>query len=718
MTTTPDLWRTPFLDNTSLTGSQNSGVVAPTNADQFFAVWVDRDNFNGGFDSIIARKFDDRGNPITGEVNLTSGFEQNLDEPAAVRLPIANQADGLAVAFTREFSATDDDIFLRRFDSTLGFLGVTIIDISGAKANHPSITSFSDGNVWVAYTFQNSATDWDIRAQHVDAAGNLVGGPITLADFGNNRLDPSDLATLANGNFVFVFTREFNNNPADHDVFFGIRTEAGAVVPVNGFSTTPVNGANNTPGNEVTPHVAALADGGFVVTWTDSLGSANGTGVGIRAAVYDATGGLVQGNILVNFFDPTGDALLPPNDVTGLPDGGFIVAWEHFNDPVISVDRAQRFDEAGNLVGTPIVWSDHATIEINAATYSDGRVILTNFDNLAAPNVVSSIWDSRITDANQTTGHNFFGPAGSPGDLFLIRDQGGVRQLEAIQTNGTATVFGTVGTNQNFVGSGDFNGNGISDLLINVDDPATGNRGFFVDEIMIPAAGLVQHGIAVRGANWIVDGIGDFNHDGTSDILEHRDIGALRFLEVSVINNFVVQANIQVNVNGTNWQVDDIGDFNGDGTADILQHQINLTGANAGSMTLRALLMSPNALLVQSSPTLGTIGANIQVDGTGDFNHDGTSDILVHQDSSATGVRTFQVLTIRDNAVVAGTTIAVTGTNISVGGIGDFNGDGTSDFLMHQDLPSNRTDIVYNVVNNIAVSTQTVAVTGIDWHVA
>jgi hypothetical protein len=81
-------------------------------------------------------------------------------------------------------------------------------------------------------------------------------------------------------------------------------------------------------------------------------------------------------------------------------------------------------------------------------------------------------------------------------------------------------------------------------------------------------------------------------------------------------------------------------------------------------------------------------------------------------------LRTFQVLTIQNNAVVSGTTIAQTGTNISVGGIGDFNGDGTSDFLVHQDLGTTRADTVYNVVNNTVVSTQTVAVTGIDWHVS
>jgi hypothetical protein len=690
MTTTPDLWRTPITDNTTLVGDQDSGVVAATGDNQFFAVWRDTTTPT---DDIFARRFDSLGNPLTGEVNLTN-FVRDLLNPDAVRLPIAGQADGLAVVFESAFSGTDHDIFVTRRDAALGPLeGFRIIENSGFFADHPSITSFSNGSLWVAYTIHNSATESDILAKRVDANGN-VSAAIPIFDGTNVLADNSDLATLANGNFVAVLERQPPGS--NNDIFFTIKNNAGD----NVVSPTGVVGAGDLDVDERDAHVAALADGGFVVTWTDEEGDS--AGAGIRAAVYDASGGLVQGNILVNFFNQIGEQF--SSDVTALPDGGFIVAWGDIFDG--GAERAQRFDEAGNLVGTPFVVSEIPTEEINAATYSDGRAIFTH----SIVDVQTSIWDTRITDANQTTGENFFGAGGGPADLFLIRDIEGVRQLEAIQTNGTATVFGVVGTNHHFVGSGDFNGDGLSDLLINVDNPANGTRQFLVDQ-MNPGGIQAQVQIAVRGADWIVDGMGDFNNNGTDDILSHRDVGDQRTLEVMVMNNNVVQANITLGVNSTTWDLDGIGDFNGNGTSDILQHQINLDN---GTMTLRSQLVSNN--VVQSVATLSVMGADWQVDGTGDFNGNGTDDILIHRDSG--GVRTFNVLTIQNNAVVGSTTIAQTGTNISVGGIGDFNNNGTDDFLVHQDSGTTRTDTVYNVVNNVVVSTQTLAVTGIDWHVA
>jgi hypothetical protein len=39
MTTTPDLGRNPFTDNATTAGLQDSGVVAATSGNQFFAVY-------------------------------------------------------------------------------------------------------------------------------------------------------------------------------------------------------------------------------------------------------------------------------------------------------------------------------------------------------------------------------------------------------------------------------------------------------------------------------------------------------------------------------------------------------------------------------------------------------------------------------------------------------------------------------------------------------
>src|SRR5262249_12066788 len=162
MTTTPDLWRNPFIDNTSTLDLQRDGVVAPTNGNQFFAVWTDLN----GQDDIIARKFDSLGNPLTDEVNLTGPIDEDVSHPAAVRLPIPQQADGLAVAFEFHFSADNHDIYLVRTFSDLNPQDPTpiIVDKSDSNEHDPSITSFSNGSLWVAYT-QDNGSEHDILAK-------------------------------------------------------------------------------------------------------------------------------------------------------------------------------------------------------------------------------------------------------------------------------------------------------------------------------------------------------------------------------------------------------------------------------------------------------------------------------------------------------------------------------------------------------------------------
>jgi hypothetical protein len=56
MTTTPHLWRNPFLDNTSLDGDQASGVVAPTASNEFLqCVRQNNECGNAAYSMILCR---------------------------------------------------------------------------------------------------------------------------------------------------------------------------------------------------------------------------------------------------------------------------------------------------------------------------------------------------------------------------------------------------------------------------------------------------------------------------------------------------------------------------------------------------------------------------------------------------------------------------------------------------------------------------------------
>jgi hypothetical protein len=103
---------------------------------------------------------------------------------------------------------------------------------------------------------------------------------------------------------------------------------------------------------------------------------------------------------------------------------------------------------------------------------------------------------------------------------------------------------------------------------------------------------------------------------------------------------------------GLDWQIDAAGDFNDDGTVDILIHR---DVGTARQMTI----LEMHGGTATASHALGSIGAEWIVDGVGDFNNDGTDDIALHRDSG--GTRTLQTLEIHDFAVTAAHILGATG---------------------------------------------------------
>jgi hypothetical protein len=135
--------------------------------------------------------------------------------------------------------------------------------------------------------------------------------------------------------------------------------------------------------------------------------------------------------------------------------------------------------------------------------------------------------------------------------------------------------------------------------------------------------------VGAVGQDWLIDDVRDFNADGTADILLHRDAGGTRVLEIFDIQNGAVSGVHVTGPFGNDWRFEGAGDLNGDGTSDILLSR----AVGGGPRELGAFEVHGGT--VTAFHQLGTLGAGMQIDSVGDFNNDGTADIAFHQDLGA-----------------------------------------------------------------------------------
>lgn len=299
---------------------------------------------NGGFvvtwtvlGSLNAQAYDANGTP-TGSVLTVASNSASFPDVTAL------SNGGFAIVWhdsrTTGGDVSGSAVRVSNYDENGAPVGSQVLVNTSTSGNQAdaSAAALSSGSYVVTWTDRGAPGNGSslIKAQIFDASG-AKNGPEFLVNSTNAGVSSveSSVTTLTNGNFAVAWHESVSGGASGHRI--QIFTAAGVVIG------SQISVPSSFDGIQAGPVLTALSDGGFVLGWKANYGTQfDGSGSGIFVQVFDANANPVGGPELVN-TQLGGDQVLP--SILALADGGFVVNWTDLNAPGADNDsvRAQIF---------------------------------------------------------------------------------------------------------------------------------------------------------------------------------------------------------------------------------------------------------------------------------------------------------------------------------------------------------------------------------------
>lgn len=310
--------------------------------------------------AVIGQLFDADGNPVGDEFLVNTEFSYYQVDPDVTGLAgggfvvtwssYDDDVDGDSYGIAAQIFDADGDPVGDEF---------TVNTQTENSQYGSTITALEDGGFVITWYSGDSDVDGDeygISAQIFDADGDAVGDEFTVnTEVEGSQYSPA-IAALDGGGFVITW------HGYDTDIDEDISGISAQIYDEDGNAVGSEFQVNATEDEgQYNPDVTGLVGGGFVITWyndePDDDSSADGDGDGryITAQIFDGSGNAVGDEILVN-TSSDGDQTSP--SITALDDGGFIITWTTDDASTDSSGAAvvgQVFDADGNMVGDEFV---------------------------------------------------------------------------------------------------------------------------------------------------------------------------------------------------------------------------------------------------------------------------------------------------------------------------------------------------------------------------
>jgi len=387
----PVVAEAPVLAHLESSQQQSLAVSAPLSDGSYVAVWcwysatgLDDD---GG---IWVRHFDSSGNPTgTQETLVNTTITGYLVRPSVSAL----SGGGFVVSWDNE-----SDVLFQVFDNNLNKVGSeTVVDTHTTNQQAwSSITGLSNGGFAVSYLSTDPATGDSGRGVCVDIfgpTGTRVTSDILVNTNTGGSQDLSAIVGLSNGNFVVTWSTPTSVSSADgYDIDAQIFTNAGVKVG----SEFRVN--SGTSNNQVAPQIITLADGSFVAAWQTD-GQTGGNWIDIAVRHFNADGSPQSTEFLANVT--TAGEQKPPG-LAALADGGYIVTWltwptsqAEVHARIFNADNSARTNEFTVTTG-PGTWMQPAT----AVGLSNGNIAVVWTEAVNNGDVVSTMFVRQETSGS------------------------------------------------------------------------------------------------------------------------------------------------------------------------------------------------------------------------------------------------------------------------------------------------------------------------------